>query len=155
MIRHAAIALLLLLPGTAWAAASCGISAQPMVFGRLSTIDPQDVTGQATIEVNCSEDGVMPIESSVSYNLLVDAGNSLSYLVRQMRSGGDTLNYNLYIDPAHSTIWGDGSPGTEKLSGTAPAPGTGVSTAYGLIPGNQPGLAAGSYSDLLTVEIEF
>lgn len=48
------------------------------------------------------------------------AGSSGSYTNRTLTKGASSLNYNLYIDPAYSTIWGNDTSGTSTMSQTQP-----------------------------------
>ena len=70
---------------------------------------------------------------------------------RQMASGANRLNYNLYLDAAHTQIWGDPNPNHYDNSGWFL---TGSVTIYGLIPAGQD-VAAGIYSDNITATINF
>jgi spore coat protein U-like protein len=74
-----------------------------------------------------------------------------TFAARQMRSGAQSLVYNLYLDASHLSIWGDGSPGTSllSLSGTG-----GNYTVYGRIPAGQ-NVLVGGYSDTITVTLIF
>ena len=56
-----------------------------------------------------------------------------------MASGGNTANYNLYLDPAGVTIWGDNSGGTVAYQVFNGTPGDKVFTdfIYGIVPFGQ------------------
>jgi spore coat protein U-like protein len=71
---------------------------------------------------------------------------------RQMASGANRLNYNLYLDAAHTRIWGDPSPNSYSANGVWFSGAT--LTVYGLIPALQD-VATGSYSDSVTATINF
>jgi spore coat protein U-like protein len=75
-------------------------------------------------------------------------------------ASGDTLQYNLFKDAAFTTIFGDGTVGTQTVGGT----GQGMAiasaqsvTVYGSLPDNANNQAqpAGSYSDLITVTVSY
>jgi spore coat protein U-like protein len=71
-----------------------------------------------------------------------------------MTSGANTLNYMLYTDTGRTTLWGDGTASTARLTGT----GTGSaqsSTIYGRIASGQSSTPVGSYSDTILVTIDF
>lgn len=71
----------------------------------------------------------------------------------QCTNGDGAVNYQLYLDAAHSTIWGDGTAGTSTATGT----GSGLSqslTVYGQVPA-QTTPAPGTYSDTITATITF
>jgi spore coat protein U-like protein len=73
-----------------------------------------------------------------------------------MFSGINTLSYNLYLDAAHSMIWGDGTGGSQ--TGTLTINGLGNVTAnatiYALIPSQDPAPGAG-YTDSITVTVNY
>ncbi len=65
------------------------------------------------------------------------------------------LNYNLYLDAARTTIWGDGTGGTQVYSNANPPNNTNVTvTIYGRIPASQD-VSAGSYTNTVTATINF
>jgi spore coat protein U-like protein len=70
-----------------------------------------------------------------------------------MTSGTHVLTYNLYLDPTHLTIWGDGSSGTGTVSGTGTGANVGT-PVYGRIPPGQ-NASVGSYSDVITVTVTY
>jgi len=72
-----------------------------------------------------------------------------------MLNGASTLNYNLYLDAARTTIWGDGTGGTQNFFVRNPTNNQDVSIPlYGRIPAGQ-STSAGNYSNTLTVTINF
>jgi spore coat protein U-like protein len=83
-------------------------------------------------------------------------GTSNSY-DRSMSNGGYNLDYNIYVDPTHRTVWGDGVLGTDVYYQNNPPNGTPVVVlAYGRIPGRQTqALPAGQYVDTVTVRVLF
>lgn len=85
----------------------------------------------------------------------ISQGNSNSFTPRQMSSGRDRLNYNLYLDSGRSIIWGDNSGGTKQYGPFIPANNV-VNTIpiYGRIPAQQ-WVSPGTYSDSLQVTIQF
>lgn len=76
-----------------------------------------------------------------------------TFATRKMTGpGGVTLSYNIYTTSALTTIWGDGTAGTAKVSGSVGT--TAVSfTFWGSIPKNQYTAVAGTYTDTLTVSV--
>ena len=71
-----------------------------------------------------------------------------------MTGGAQALLYNLYIDPAHSRVWGDGTNGSSTVSSTAVATSTAI-PVYARAPARQTQLKPGSYSDILWVSITY
>ena len=71
---------------------------------------------------------------------------------RKMASGSNALNYQLYSDPARSSIWGN-TQGTDTVTGV----GTGLAvdhTVFGAIPQAQV-VPAGDYADTITVRVYY
>jgi spore coat protein U-like protein len=122
--------------------ASCSVSTVGLNFGNydvFSTLD-DDITG--TINVSC--------QASTSYSISLSSGSG-TYSARTLQSAGNLLSYNLYLDPTHLTIWGDGSAATGTVSGRGR---TGSYTVYGRIPARQ-NAVVGIYADIVTVTVAF
>jgi spore coat protein U-like protein len=66
-------------------------------------------------------------------------------------SSTNTLNYNIFTDSAMSSIWGDGTSGTQTVM-HSPNKKTVPETLYGRIPPGQD-ISTGLYIDTLTVTI--
>jgi spore coat protein U-like protein len=131
-----------LLAAAAAGAANCTFTVQSVAFGNYDTISGQSVNSAGSITVSCNV-----IDS---YSISLSPGQG-TLLVRQMRTGGYGLNYNLYTDALRTMIWGDGTSGTVIVSDTAIG---GIYTVYGRIPANQ-NLPAGTYTDSITVTLNF
>jgi spore coat protein U-like protein len=68
---------------------------------------------------------------------------------------GELLNYNLYTNSARTTIWGDGSAGTSRLTNIIWSGGSSFTrTIYGRIPAGQD-VGVGNYGDILVITISF
>lgn len=132
---------------TAWAA-TCGtvsVSTTSVVFGSYNPLSSsaKDITGGITVSCANVDDDLPEITS-----ITIAKGSSSTYDQRTMSNGTSTLNYNLYVDAARTSIWGDGTEGSAKQS--LPAGSTNYTetfTVYGRIPGSQSQATAGSYSD--------
>jgi spore coat protein U-like protein len=70
---------------------------------------------------------------------------------RQLRGAKGALHYGLFLDPARSQPWGDGTRGTSTL--TLPA-GRSSATIYARVPSRQ-NLPPGNYSDLVLIIAQF
>jgi hypothetical protein len=83
-------------------------------------------------------------------------GSSSSFAVRTMVGPGfATLEYNIYLDATHGTVWGTGEGTTQYYYDANPPNRTPVIVpAYGRIPGRQD-VEAGSYHDNVPVRILF
>jgi len=144
--------LALLLLFLAWEAqAACNVSATSVSFVGYDAFSsvPLDSTGSVT--VSCDE--VPPPDPVISIS---PSGNSGGFFPRKMRrvSGADMLEYNLFIDPSISRVWGDGTAGTNtvRLKNVHRQKSPVVTTIYGRIPPRQ-NVRAGAYRDTLTVTI--
>lgn len=136
---------------------SCSLSSGGINF---STYDPllaanTNVTGN--IRVTC---GVLSglVALGVSYGIQLSAGGSGSFTTRQLSKGASKLNYNLYVDSARTTVWGDGSGATQTVD-AAYTVALGAATyqdytVYGRVPMLQ-NVAAGAYTDSLVVTINY
>jgi spore coat protein U-like protein len=127
-------------------AAGCTVSTTSVNFGAYDvfTSSPTDSTGVVTY--NCAA------HSSVTISLT--KGSSSTFSPRTQTSGSNTLNYNLYRDAARTTIWGDGTSGTQVYTNTDTSNGNVRITVYGRIPAAQD-VGAGSYTDSVTAVINF
>jgi spore coat protein U-like protein len=156
--RASALCALLLGPGTAIAAVDCSVSTAGVAFGAydVTLATPDDSTG--TLTVTCTR-VILLDPSNVSYVLALSRGTSGSYLMRQMASGANRLNYNLYANAAHSQVWGDGTGSSVTVSGSLSfglllLSQSASHTMYGRVPALQD-VASSSYSDAIVVTITF
>jgi spore coat protein U-like protein len=90
-----------------------------------------------------------------AFRIALSSGSSGNVAARQMQrsGGGGAVNYQLYLDPAYGTPWGDGTNGTSMATGT----GSGtqqVISVYGQVP-PQSTPVPGNYSDMITATISF
>lgn len=96
----------------------------------------------------------------VTYDVTLGKGlGSSTFSPRRMASGANRLNYDFYTSSAYSSIWGDGTGGSQKVSGTLSILVIGGTTnqhvLYGRIPGSQSAVRAGSYSDAVVVTVTY
>jgi spore coat protein U-like protein len=123
---------------------NCTIATTPVNFGSYDVFSGavQDSTG--TITVDCKNPEQKPLSIIISIN----KGSSGGFTPRQMTSAvGDRLNYYLFTDAAHTTIWGDGTGGGTITRNTILN-----ATIYGRIPAAQ-NVSTGAYSDVLTATV--
>ncbi len=127
---------------------SCTITAVGVSFGTYDVFSgsPLDSTGSVTY--NC-----ISVLGTITINL--SRGGAPTFTPRQMFRSSETLNYNLYLNAARTTIWGDGTSGTSHYGPVTPPLLTNVTvTIYGRIPGGQD-VSAGTYSDTVVATINF
>ncbi len=136
---------------TATITSSCTVSGSNLNFG--SAIDPLAVgvplDATSTLTVTCSN----TTPYTVALNAGANAGGSTNFTSRTMKSGSDTLGYQLYVDSGRTSVWGDGTSSSSAKNGT----GTGAAqshSVYGRIP-SLANVVPGSYTDTVTVTISY
>ncbi len=153
-LRHILILLLALpLPALASCAlCTCTVSATGISFGRYSPLSGFNADDTGNVRISCGG-GVGTIAYTIRLNRVMSAGFS-----GRMASGNNRINYELYTDPAHTIIWGDGNSGTGVISGTLDVSRAGSSrdhVVYGRIPARQTLAVVGSYSDNITFTVVY
>jgi spore coat protein U-like protein len=145
------IALLISTTSAAQArAASCTIaSVAGVVLGTYDVFDATPVDSTGTITYECT--GVVGTDT---VQITLSAGDAGTFATRAMSAGAETLSYNLYVDAARTTVWGDGTSGTATYGPILPAEGETPVTVFGRAPAGQDA-AAGSYSDTIVVTVIF
>ena len=139
-------------------AATCILSGGGVNFGVYDPIAVFPTDGAGTVTLQCNWVGPGGAEH-VDYVVTLSTGASGTYAARTLVSGANTLTYNLYIDPARTQVWGNGSTGTSVWSGSMNVSNgqpvqTVTATDYGRMPAAQDA-AAGNYSDTITVTVNF
>jgi hypothetical protein len=130
-------------------------SAGNLDFGTYNPIGGSSATATATITITCTNTTTI---TSVTLNAGTGTG---TINARKMEKNGTdstkTLNYNLYTTSGNASIWGDGTSGnvTNNVSGSAGTGSAQTLTVYGTIPANQTSVEPGSYSDTITVTINY
>jgi spore coat protein U-like protein len=127
-------------------AATCTInSASTLNFGTQAVL-AANVDQTSTLQVTCT--------NTTPYNIGLDAGtgSGASVAVRKLTSSSNTLNYTLYSDSGHSTVWGN-TVSTDTVAGTGNGAGQSY-TVYGRIPA-QTTPAPGNYTDTITVTVTY
>jgi len=129
----------------------CSASATGVAFGTYTPLAPSPLASTGTITVQCF---VFFAQATVTVDL--SAGASGGFGTRTLTSGTDTLNYNLYLNAAHTQVWGDGSGGSliSTLTLNPGFPSTATATIYGAVNALQDP-APGSYGDTITVTVNY
>lgn len=151
-------ALLLLLASAAQAHAACAVTTSGLAFGPYQPLSfagklvSADVTSTATISVTCDL-----VNGSLGYTLKLGpspVGNSIQpRFMGNLAGGGNPMEFNVYTDPTHSTVWGNGFTGSLITHG--PLNGKFNHTVYGKVPARQNTLRAGSFSSSLTITVTY
>lgn len=125
---------------------ACAISATPLMFGTYNVFDVQALDSSAEIRISC--------RSARPYQVHLSAGAFGSYYRRQMMSTStnDELEYQVYLDQAHTAVWGNGSAGTRSYQVQASL--YRDLRMYGRLFPLQ-AVQAGEYADVLQVTIIF
>ncbi|OWQ86968.1 hypothetical protein CDN99_19925 [Roseateles aquatilis] len=136
---------------TATITSSCNVSGSTLNFGSaidpLATGVPLDAT--STLTVTCSN----TTPYAVSLNAGANAGGASNFTSRTMKSGSNTLGYQLYLDSGRTTVWGDGTASSSTKSSTGTGSAQSISV-YGRIP-SLSGVVPGTYTDTVTVTITY
>ncbi|SEL92115.1 Spore coat protein U (SCPU) domain-containing protein, partial [Roseateles sp. YR242] len=136
---------------TATVITSCNVSGAALNFGNtvdpLNTSVPLDAT--STLTVTCSN----TTPYAVALNAGLNAGGASNFTARTMKSGANTLGYQLYLDSGRTTVWGDGTASSSSKSGTGSGSAQTL-TVYGRVP-MLANVVPGSYTDTVTVTITY
>jgi spore coat protein U-like protein len=125
--------------------AVCAVTASDLDFGAYSSGGAL-LQGTSVLQSTCTP--------GTTYNIALNGGTGggTIYGGRQMASGANKLNYQLYRNSARSDIWGN-TIGTDTVQDV----GTGLAkshTVYGTVPGAQ-SVPAGNYADTITVTVSY
>jgi len=137
------------LGAAATAEAACTISTTAVNFGTYNVFSaaPDNATGQVTYRCTAPRPPLVTIQ--------LDKGGAPTFNPRQMRMGSEILNYNLYLDSTRTTIWGDGTGGSQSYTRSNPPLNQNINVnVFGRIPAGQD-VSAGSYSATVTATIFF
>ena len=124
------------------AGANCSVSTSGVAFGGYDPFATSHLDSAGTIAISC--------DAAIPYTIALGTGAG-SHASRILLSGAHQLGYNLYVDPARTMIWGDGTSGTSDVSGNAS---NASHTVYGRVPARQ-NVHIGSYADHLLVTVTF
>ena len=142
------VAVLSVLACAGRADAACTISTTPISFGPYNVFTTSATAANGTITYRCSN-------NDHNITIAISTGSSGAFSNRTLKKGTENLTYNLYLDAAFSSIWGDGSGGTATYHIGNPPNGVDVSlTVYGRVPALQD-VSAGSYTDTVIATITF
>ena len=134
------------------ARAVCQINLSTLNFGIYDPLETMSLASVGNLTYFCSQP--VPIVT-----ITIDRGGAGNVHNRHMvKSGGhgaDALHYNVYLDAAQTTIWGDGTQGSQIWSAPNPAVRTRINVPiYGRVPAGQ-NIGVGIYSDTLMITINY
>lgn len=135
---------------------SCNVSTTSVAFGSFNPLSMANTDSTGTVKVSCG--GVVGL--AIPYQVDLGKGATGSYAARRMTSGGNPITYNLFIDNSRSQVWGDGTGGTQTVTGNIGLDVAGTSppvtyTVYGRIPGSQTTAVPGLYGDSVSVTLTY
>jgi spore coat protein U-like protein len=129
-------------------AASCAVSTNPVAFGSVNPLSGSATDASGAISVTCTSGTAWSAAAGSG------AGTGATIASRAMTSGSNLLNYSLYTDSGHSTLWGDGTLSTAAITGTGNGSAQ-SSTIYGRVPSGQSSAPTGSYSDTVAITVTY
>ena len=83
---------------------SCTATSPSIGFGNVDVVSGTNYSTSSSITVTCNLS--FGITGSANFSVCLNIGLAGSGAYRTMTSGANSLNYNLYADSAHTTIWG-------------------------------------------------
>jgi spore coat protein U-like protein len=144
---------------------ACTISTNGLAFGNYAPTSATAVTANGSISFTCTYTG-----TGFTAYLTISPGNSGTYTNRTLNFGGQSLNYNIYVNAADTEIFGGGTGGGVSgtyyyylcyagggvfCSGGGGQSGTQyVAPMYGLLPAGQD-VSAGIYSDTIIATLTY
>ncbi|MBM3820677.1 MAG: spore coat protein U domain-containing protein [Acidimicrobiia bacterium] len=144
----AAVSSAFMLTGSPAEAAKCTIVTTAVAFGSYNVFSAAPVDSTGSVRFNCNG-------GASNVHITVSRGQSTTYAQRTLRRASESLGYNLFLDAGRSTIWGDGTGGSQSYFGGNPPNNQDVTvTMYGRVPAGQD-ISAGAYSDSVSVTINF
>ena len=135
-------------PAPSWAV-QCDVVATPMSFGAYDPLSPVPLSATSGLSISCK-----PPNKTFTVTIQINSGGGSLAQRTMVSPSGEQMLYNIYADPAHSTILGDGTGGSVSPSRTVSKTAPWNLTLYGLIPALQ-NLPPGIYADTLTATIFF
>lgn len=131
-------------------AATCGFTAVAGLSFGVYDVFGGNLDTAGSIAYQCTS--VLPGDTvTIDFNI----GGAPSYFPRQMQSGVNRLDYNIYLDAARLTVWGDGTGGSSRLGPVVPVDGVTVTVpTFGRIPASQDAVV-GTYTDTIIVTMSF
>jgi spore coat protein U-like protein len=128
--------------------AACSFAATGVAFGVYDVFSPAPGDSTGTITYRCD-----PPDKNITIS--IDGGANGTVANRELRNGTERLSYNLYLDAARSTVWGDGTSGTTTYFIKNPVPNRDTTlTIHGRIPAGQD-VGVGTYVDTAVVVVNF
>ncbi len=147
ILQNITAALFIMLSPAVLAESSCAIDSVTAVnFGTYDVFSSlANNNGVGSLSIRCKGGGA-------TFLVTLSNGQSNSYASRIMKSGENSLNYNLYTSAARIVVWGDGTGGSSTMAANRNSATT--LSVFGQIPAGQDA-AVGTYTDSITTLIIF
>ncbi len=127
--------------------AVCVLTAGTLSFG---TYDPVNANASTPLDAT-TQNFTVACTKGTGYTVSLDYGQHASGTTRNMLgTSGDPLQYEIYTDAGHQTIWN----ATNTVGGTAGSVTPVTLTGYGRIPANR-NVGVGSYTDTVQATVNF
>jgi len=127
----------------------CTVMPEPISFGQYDALSSPNLETTSYIDLLCPQ--------GILYQLTIDAGRNAggNVVTRHMTSAETTtpLFYNIFVDPSHTQIWGDGVGASQALNGMGNGNRLKI-PMYARISGHQR-VMAGDYKDSLIITLEW
>ena len=134
-------------------AATCRVDMQALDFGRYSSPAAGVQTRAQQVLVVCNSSK----PEWVHYEILLSRSSPSAWKKLQHVNGIAQADYMLYLDPEHSTPWGDASAGTATIKGSlmiASGSARALHTVFGVFRVS-PNSVAGQYEDELLLKLRY
>lgn len=133
------------------ARAECLVETKAIVFPQYDVYSVKALEAEGALSYKCTSD---QIGVTTTFRITIEPSADGTF-VHRMKRGAEVLLYDLFIDPARTMIWGNGSKGTLAYVGACCA--VGKYTTAGIYARIAPGqdVSDGRYSDTLLVTFEF
>ena len=133
-------------------AAACHVAVTPIRFGAYNPLSPFPDRADGYLVYNCSA----PVRITIALGLGHGGSPDPRLMVGGRSTRGSALDYGLYLDPAGTLLWGDGSGGTQPYRALVARPNVNVAVPiFARLPGHQLGAPVGAYADSLLVTITY
>jgi spore coat protein U-like protein len=137
--------------GSVWA---LQVSADAVAFGTYIPSSGSTATANGRVTIACASDVNGVYLPSFTVALSSGSGGS-GFSPRRMSNGTYRLNYNLYTSAPFTTVWGDGTGGSQVQGyGAGTNQRSTFLTIYGRVPASQSS-ASGAFTDTINVTITY
>jgi spore coat protein U-like protein len=137
---------------TATVSANCTISTTAVAFGEYDPVVTNASTvldASGKVSITCTNGA--PVTIALGQGPDPVAGSTDAVPVRRMKAGANYLNYQLYTEVTHTTVWGNDTSSDVGTNGTGANQDI---TVYGRVPAGQ-NVPTGSYTDTVVATITF